>query len=219
MLTGTFFSLARPLSLTDFESWVLALSAAYFSLAALLTVFASFTSGAESNSTPLLVWLVWALYGALLPLAILNAMLFIFITTRYTVTGLMTTPVSQLHRVMDLIGTFGTFLMVMLDAWINRQPYYGTYHAFCGAAAAWSYLIFTAVWTLALDGVNERGEPYIYRALNWHINVVKDLSHFVTPGKFIVVELFLFVPLFNALYWCMLWARRRARVAAKQSAV
>ena len=34
-----------------------------------------------------------------------------------------------------------------------------------------------------------------------------------------LIELFIFVSLFNTLYWCMLWARRRARVAAKQSAV
>ena len=49
-----------------------------------------------------------------------------------------------------------------------------------------------------------------------------DANHWVTmrtSKQFNLVELFLFVPVLNSLYWCMLWARRRARVAAKQNAV
>ena len=65
-------------------------------------------------------------------------------------------------------------------------------------------------------GLNENGLPYIYRAWNW---LTPSLERQVTPGAVTLLELFAFLPLFNALYWCMLWARRRARVAAKQSAV
>ena len=64
-----------------FDTWTLLLSAVYFGLAALLTTFAACTDGAESSSTPLIVWLTWACYGALLPAAMLNAFICAFVTT------------------------------------------------------------------------------------------------------------------------------------------
>ena len=106
--------------------------------------------------------------------------------------------------------------MALLDAWINRQPYYATYHSFWGMLFCWGYLIFNISFVMA-GGDTGTNFPYIYPALNWRS--AGDLSHFLTPGKMIIVEVLAFVPLFNSLYWCMLWSRRRARVAAKQSAV
>ena len=94
---------------------------------------------------------------------------------------------------------------------------------FCGQQFGWQYLWLDPATPscpyVLTGGLNERGLPYVYRALNWA--TAHNLEQFVTPGKITVCELFFFVPLFNALYWCMLWARRRARVAAtnKQTAV
>merc|ERR1711924_144434 len=62
-----------------FEHWVLILAVLYYSLAASLTLFATLTVGAESTRAPLLVWLTWAAYGALLPAALLNALVFPFV--------------------------------------------------------------------------------------------------------------------------------------------
>jgi len=199
-----------------FDNWVLCLSVVYFSLAALLTGFASCTDGAESNSTPLIVWITWATYGALLPAALLNSCMFIFVTTRYTLTGLTAIYGLEINRIFDVAGNFGTTLIVLLDAWVNRQPYYATYHAMWGTVVSWAYLAFNVVYVLN-GGNNELGLPYIYRALNWRTALT--LEQFMTPGKLTVIELFVFIPLLNMLYWCMLWARRRARVAAKQQAV
>jgi len=198
-----------------FENWVLCLGVVYFTLAAALTSFSTCTEGAESNSTPVMVWVTWATYGALLPASIVNAIAFAFVTNRYTVTGTLAVQGGEINRIFDVLGVFGILLMAILDAWINRQPYYATYHAFLGALTCWGYLVFNVVFTLVGQN-NELGQPYIYRALNWRTT---DIARQVTPGKVTVAEVFFFVPLLNALYWCMLWARRRARVAAKQSAV
>ena len=111
----------------------------------------------------------------------------------------------------ETAGPFATLVMALLDAWINRQPYYATFHAFIGAAFCVSYMVFNFVYVVT-GLTNEDGMPYIYRQLNWRTRTV---ARFVTPGKITILEMFFFIPVFNMLYWCMLWARRRARVAAK----
>ena len=194
-----------------FENWVLLLSVFYFSLSFLLTTFAVCTEGAESSSTPLVVWIVWAAYGALLPAALLNSLMFVFVTTRYSVTGL--SNVTGTERVFDIAGNYATVTIVLLDAWINRQPYYATYHGFIGCLTSWGYLAFNITYVLT-GGTNEAGQPYIYRAFNW---LTPHMERHVSAGRLVLLECFCILPLFNALYWCMLWARRRARVAAKHS--
>ena len=201
-----------------FDSWVLLISFIYFSLAFILTALATCTEGAESSGTPVVIWFVWAVYGALLPASILNCFLFALVANSYSVVGLIsgqTGNQSNLSMAFDITGQCGTALIVLIDSWVNRQPYYATFHAFAGALCCWGYMLFNVVYVLT-GGRNELDMPYIYRALNWRAT---NLQHFVTPGKITLLELFALLPLFNALYWCMLWARRRARVAAKQSAV
>ena len=61
-------------------------------------------------------------------------------------------------------------------------------------------------------GVNEQGQPYIYRQLPWR---AESVDAFLSTGQVVLLEVFLLLPIANALYWCMLWARRRARVDAK----
>jgi hypothetical protein len=199
----------------DFENWVLALATFYFALACVLTTYVTFTPAAEAARTPVVVWIVWAAYGALLPAAILNGLMFIFLTPRYSISGTTTTTGNNLDRIYELVDVYGTLAMTILDAWINRQPYYATYHSLTGCLMCYGYLIFNIVF-VAIGGHNESGNPYIYRSLAWRAS---GMAEWITPGKITIIELFIFVPFFNMLYWCMLWARRRARVAAKQSAV
>ena len=148
-------------------------------------------------------------------------------------------------------------MLVLIDAWINRQPYYATFHAFVGMAFCWGYLLFNLAFTLA-GGTDEAGNPYVYSQLWWRPTTADAVSRFFSTGthspgtnlycvfaslvswrygpsrhlqrippracvcaagKIVIVEILILAPIANALYWCMLWARRRARVAAKQSEV
>ena len=49
------------------------------------------------------------------------------------------------------------------------------------------------------------------RQLNWR--------QYTSAGKVAMFQLFVILPYFNALYWAVVWARRRARVAAKHNPV
>lgn len=49
------------------------------------------------------------------------------------------------------------------------------------------------------------------RQLNW--------DQYMSAGKLLMLQLFLLLPYFNALFWSVVWARRRARVVAKLGAV
>ena len=103
-----------------FTNWTVTISCAYFMLAAALTSYAVCTNGQESRSTPILVWLCWILYGMLVPsaqIAFLAYWLVIFDGTVYAV---------------SIAATVGTLVIVLLDMWINRQPYYYSFHAVFG---------------------------------------------------------------------------------------
>ena len=101
--------------------------------------------------------------------------------------------------------------MVLADAYINRQPYYATFHAAAGAVVCWVYLAFLILFT-ASGGVNAAGLEGVYPEFRLASTLMQDVF---TPAKVVMVELFILVPILNAMYWCMLWARRRARVVAK----
>ena len=103
-----------------FTNWTVTISCAYFMLAAALTSYAVCTNGQESRSTPFLVWFCWILYGMLVPsaqIAFLAYWLVIFDGTVYAV---------------SIAATVGTLVIVLLDMWINRQPYYYSFHAIFG---------------------------------------------------------------------------------------
>ena len=55
--------------------------------------------------------------------------------------------------------------MVVLDVWVNRQPYYYAFHGVAGAVLSMGYLLFTVIYWAA-GGEDPNGFPYIYRALN-----------------------------------------------------
>ena len=75
----------------------------------------------------------------------------------------------------------------------------------------WGYLIFNVVYTVAFKGTDADGNHYVYRQLNW--------AQYMSAGKLAMLQLLVLLPYFNALYWCVVWARRRARVTAKQASV
>ena len=112
-----------------FENWVLVIAAIYFSFACVLTAVAVYTEGRKSSSAPLLVWLTWGAYGALLPASMLNALVWAFVTTRDPMTVMRSSVSVEVYQAFDLICIFGTLTFTFLDAWINRQPYYATYCA------------------------------------------------------------------------------------------
>ena len=124
-------------------------------------------------------------------------------------------PGSGRTAVFDFSTVYGTLFLVLLDAWINRQPYYASFHGLMGVGACWSYLGFNVLYVLC-GGTDEYGRPYLYPATAWKASTLESWVH---PGKLLFLELMLLVPVANLLYWCMLWARRRARVAVKQSQV
>ena len=105
-----------------YTNWTVTLSCAYFLLAAGLTTFAVCTNGQESRRTPVLVWLCWILYGMLVPtaqIAFLAYWLVVFDGTVYAV---------------SIAATVGTLVITLLDMWINRQPYYYSFHAVFGVS-------------------------------------------------------------------------------------
>ena len=105
-----------------YTNWTVTLSCAYFLLAAGLTTFAVCTNGQESRRTPVLVWLCWILYGMLVPtaqIAFLAYWLVVFDGTVYAV---------------SIAATAGTLVITLLDMWINRQPYYYSFHAVFGVS-------------------------------------------------------------------------------------
>lgn len=197
-------------ALIYFESITLLTSALYFILAAVLTVAAVFTDGAEAHRTPLLVWCTWALNGILLPASFISLALFGLVTDHDApnVWGPITGNDSE---TFDWAASLATLGMVLIDAYSNRQPYYATFHAAIGAIVCWAYLAFIIIFTAA-GGVNAAGQVGVYPEFRLPSTLLQDVF---TPAKVVIVELFILAPTFNALYWCMLWARRRARVAAK----
>jgi len=125
-----------------YENWVLLLALLYFMLAAVLTTAATLLPGAESRGIPLLVWAVWAAYGALLPSALIQALVYMIsvieINGSASVTfnngGHKQPPVvfNGGSVYFDIAATAAVLVIVMLDAWVNRQPYYASFHAFLG---------------------------------------------------------------------------------------
>jgi len=181
-----------------YTNWTVTLSCAYFLLAAGLTTFAVCTNGQESRRTPVLVWLCWILYGMLVPtaqIAFLVYWLVVFDGTVYAV---------------SIAATAGTLVITLLDMWINRQPYYYSFHAVFGVSVNLLYLLFTVIYWAA-DGKDFFNNPYIYRALSWE----RPMS----AGKLVMLILFVLCPCFNCLFWFLIWARRRVLVAAKTPSV
>jgi len=189
------------------EHLTLCVACIYFALAFLLTAFAVAAGGQEARSTPLLVLLCWVCYGVLLPASLACALMWLFVTQR---NGQWLASADQPESA-DILPTVGVFGLVYLDLWVNRQPYYGSFHGFCGIIFCWGYLIFNLLYVLAFDGGDENGNDFVYRQLDWH--------KYMTAGKLLMIEFFVLLPYFNAFYWAVVWARRRARVAAKHNVV
>lgn len=186
-----------------FVTWVLAVSAGYFTLAFLLTFYAVNADGLESPSAPFLVWFTWILHATLVPAVVVNALLWPLISEGHDASTYE----------LDIIQTYVTFVMVFFDAWVNRQPYYAAFHGLIGLVFCYSYLVFNIVY-IALGGTDAYGNNYIYAALP---NDYSSLSKIFSSGRVAMYEIFLIFPILNVLYWCMLWARRRARVAQAAS--
>ena len=177
-----------------FEHWVLLLGLVYFVLAALLTAQAVLTPGPIEERTPALVWLCWAAYGMLLPASqvLLLAYMLVLHDGEW-----------KAHWVCNNLALPA---MVALDAWVNRQPYYATFHGSLGLLLCWGFFAFSLLhWHTG--GTNEFGDPYIYWALCW--------GRAMSPGKLLLTLLFLLYPLFTFLFWMVVWARRRLLLTTK----
>ena len=154
----------------------------------------------------------------ILPMSFVNLFVFLLVTEgrgvagraahRAAVTG-ATSAFSQMVF-SDCACVFGTNLLVLFDGYLNRQPVYACFHGLVGALACWAYLLFNIVFTVA-GGTDGSGMPYIYRSTRWSDN---RREAWMSVGKLTFLEVVVLLPIGNALYWCMLWARRRARVQA-----
>jgi len=184
------------------EHWTLLVALIYFTLAFLITLTAVLTSGIEAESTPPFVLLCWMCYGILVPASLGCMLMWVFVTQR---AGEWTLSNSE-EPGSSILTTLVLWALVYLDLYVNRQPYYASFHGFCGIIFCWTYVLFNYLFCVGKDN-----EVYIYRQLNWR--------QYMSAGKLVMLQLFLLLPYFNALYWGVVWARRRARVAAKLGAV
>ena len=148
-----------------FDNWVSSICFLYFLLTTLLTMIATCTSNGISRTTPAIVRLTEIAYGVLLPGTITNFLFSWCVTYAYRshcIPAVVRSDQQKRDALMDG-GMMGLFL---LDTFVNRQPYYASFHALIGAVAIWGYLGFTAIYEAA-GGVDEWGHSYIYRCLDW----------------------------------------------------
>ena len=114
-----------------------------------------------------------------------------------------------------MITVIFILLMVFTDAWINRQPYYATFHAFLGIAFNWGYALFLILYCY-FGGTNAAGNMIVYQ--QFFVPEVK-LVHLMQFDQIVLLGAWVVLPLYCAMYWCALWARRRALIASKLPAV
>ena len=100
------------------------------------------------------MWLTFLLYGMLLPGSLIGALMYWFVVF------------DGVFYAVSIEATAVLFAMVVLDVWVNRQPYYYAFHGVAGAVLSMGYLLFTVIYWAA-GGEDPNGFPYIYRALNW----------------------------------------------------
>jgi len=210
-----------------YQNWVLFIAALYFLLAFGLTAAATFMKGAESSRPPVLVWIVWALYGMLLPSAVIQGVLYVtgFVVHRDLVeltfentlldSSSHMTGVFNHATVVDLVTFIFLGAITFTDAWINRQPYYATFHAFLGIAFNWGYALFLIIYCI-LGGTDAGGGKIIYE--QFYVPEF-TLVHIMQYDQVIIMCAWFVLPVYCAMYWCALWARRRALIASKQPAV
>jgi len=192
-----------------FNHWVVILAAAYFTLAVLLSFAAIYTTGRASSGSPIVVSICTILYAALLPSAIVSALASGLVFYTYD-TMWLTTDVAIVSAT-DCASTFGILALVWLDLVANRQPYYASYHALIGCVFVWAYLIFTII-AYFCGMTDSDGHRYIYSYLAWGVPLREGGS--VTGAKLLLCNLFIITPLFNYLYWFLVWARRRVHTSA-----
>lgn len=85
---------------------------------------------------------------------------------------------------------------------------YATVHGLFGCAVCWGYLLLLILYPV-LGGHNEQGWPYIYSQFYGAWSLGRALS----AAKVFTTQTLVLVPVTNALYWCVIWAVRRARVS------
>ena len=195
---------------------MLVLACIYLVLVCVLTARATCLQGAVAHSTPAFVWIAWSLNGMLLPFALCVALLYPCLGAS---AGANAYDDFRHHDfrdpavVFEWVCVYGTFALLYLDAFLNRQPYYASFHGFLGVGFCWSYLLLLILYPL-LGGTNEENQPFIYE--QWPQSAWSSLGQVFTAAKVVTVEVFLFVPTLHALYWCSIWSIRRARVAARK---
>ena len=181
--------------MTELQHWTVLFTFVYLALAAFLSTVAVRGQGGLARRTPGMVLLCVALYGAVLPLSFVNLL-------AYWMVILTTYPAIHFST---YVATIAPASLMLLDLWINRQPYYAGFHALIGTATCWAYVGFTAIYWAA-GGRDRAGHKYIYPQLDWSA---------YSSGKTVLLIILLVFPLFNVFYWFLIWARRRVLVALK----
>ena len=95
------------------------------------------------------MWLTFLLYGMLLPGSLIGALMYWFVVF------------DGVFYAVSIEATAVLFAMVVLDVWVNRQPYYYAFHGVAGAVLSMGYLLFTVIYWAA-GGEDPNGFPYIY---------------------------------------------------------
>ena len=65
-------------------------------------------------------------------------------------------------------------------------------------------------------GRDEFGHSYIYRCLDWSYPIAG--GRYNARGKLLFFNFFIGIPIFNFLYWLLIWARRRTLTLYKKAA-
>jgi hypothetical protein len=220
LLLGSVFLLwqeltTKPLDtdwLLVFEHWVLMLQCAYFALAMCATLAASCSPeglrASAARSTPTVVRITELFYGALVPAAWV-AFLVAFLVHWARADDCVSNIARNVSRypVTDAMVTGAGLGIVLIDAAVNGQSYYASVHALWGALFCWAWLAFSVVWE-AMGGFDRYGHSYIYRCLDWSYPIAGGGRN--AQGKLTILNIFVFIPCANYLFWLLLWARRRA---------
>ena len=132
-----------------FESWVIILQSAYFILASVLTIIATYARGGIVSSTPIVVRLVEIGYAILLPATLvsaLNTLCVLYAQPRHCVSAIEQYNFQNVgwHAVAYTWSLFG---IIVLDAIFNRQSYYANFHAIIGMAFCCALAIMTSQHT------------------------------------------------------------------------
>lgn len=180
-------------------NWTLMLELFYFMCAAFATGMAIFSSRPDGTGkdTPWFVRLPYALQ----PVVVLASML-VFLLYWLLVYDGTSYPISPVTHGVN-------FLLALIDLLICRNPLYCS-HILMPMLYSLIFIVFSLVYW-STGGLNNKGEPYIYAALDW--------SNFEGTARLTMLILLLGVPFLWAIVYCIYLARRYCRIVKESEPV